>query len=132
MIITTSHLQCRNYKLLLCHTSIYTLLQYYCNMAQVTRRKVALNTTVSPRIGKQIDALAETGEFSSQSDIVSVALTEFFVREERRGHEKRMALLYSVLIEHGEGRKLLDETPRTDKEKVEAYTRAGIAHVEAG
>jgi len=91
-----------------------------------------LNTTVSPRIGKQVDDLTTTGEFSSQSDLVSVALTEFFVREEQREHEKKMAQLYQVLVEHEEGRALLDEVPRTAKEKADALTKAGIAHVEAG
>ena len=43
-----------------------------------------------------------------------------------------MAELYSVLVEHGEGRALLDEVPRTAQEKAEALNKAGIAHVEAG
>ncbi|WP_048141383.1 hypothetical protein [Methanosarcina horonobensis] len=43
-----------------------------------------------------------------------------------------MAEPYSVLIQHEEGRKLLNEVPRTTKEKIEALTKAGIAHVEAG
>lgn len=100
-------------------------------MAQ-TRRKVGLNTTVSPSVGKQVDDLAMTGEFSSQSNIVEIALTEFFVRREQREHESKMARLYSTLAKTDEGRKLLEEIPTTDKEKAEALTRAGVAHVEAG
>lgn len=71
-------------------------------------------------------------EFSSQSDIVSFALTQFFVREEQREKEKKMAELYSILIQHKEGRELLEEVPRTPKERAEAFTKAGIALVEAG
>ena len=43
-----------------------------------------------------------------------------------------MSELYSILIQHKEGRELLDEVPRTPKERADALTKAGIALVEAG
>jgi metal-responsive CopG/Arc/MetJ family transcriptional regulator len=98
----------------------------------ITRRKSTVNATVSPYLAKRIDEGVESEDYSSQSDIVSIALAEHFVREEQREKEKKMAELYSILIQHEEGRKLLNEVPRTTKEKVEALTKAGIAHVEAG
>ncbi len=101
-------------------------------MSPVTRRKVQINSTVSPYLAKELDEGMESEDYSSQSDAVSIALAEHFVRKEQRHIEKKMAELYSVLIQHKEGRKLLDEVPRTPKEKAEALTKAGIALVEAG
>jgi Arc/MetJ-type ribon-helix-helix transcriptional regulator len=82
--------------------------------------------------GKQVDDLVESGKFSGQSNIVETALTEFFIREEQHEHEKKMEKLYSVLINNYRGIELLNEVPRTAKEKAGALTKAGIAHVEAG
>lgn len=101
-------------------------------MATIVRRKVQINSTVSPYLAKELDAGLESEDYSSQSDAVSIALAEHFVRKEQREKEKKMAKLYSVLIQHEEGRKLLEEVPRTPKERAEALTKAGIAHVEAG
>lgn len=98
----------------------------------ITRRKITVNATVSPILAKKLDEGVESEKYSSQSDAVSIALTEHFVREEQREKEKKMAELYSVLIQHKEGRALLEEVPRTPKERVEALTKAGIALVEAG
>ncbi|MDQ1251007.1 MAG: hypothetical protein QG646_76 [Euryarchaeota archaeon] len=98
----------------------------------ITRRKVTVNATVSPILAKKLDEGVESEKYSSQSDAVSIALAEHFVREEQREKEKKMYELYSVLIQYKEGRKLLDEVPRTPKERAEALTKAGIAHVEAG
>lgn len=98
----------------------------------ITRRKVTVNATVSPILAKKLDDGVSSEKYSSQSDAVSIALAEHFVREEQREKEKKMAELYSVLIQHKEGRELLDEVPRTPKERAEALTKAGIAHVEAG
>lgn len=101
-------------------------------MAKLVRRKVQVNATVSPILAKKLDEGVEAETYSSQSDAVSIALAEHFVREEQRVKEKKMAELYSVLIQHKEGRELLDEVPRTPKERAEALTKAGIALVEAG
>ncbi|WP_440945153.1 hypothetical protein ACSAZL_13430 [Methanosarcina sp. T3] len=43
-----------------------------------------------------------------------------------------MAELYSYLIQRKEGGELLDEVPRTPRERAEALTKAGIALVEVG
>ena len=101
-------------------------------MANVVRRKIQVNTTVSPVLAKKIDEGVESEKYSSQSDLVSIALTEHFIREEQQEHEKKMEKLYSVLINNDRGIELLNEVPRTAKEKAEALTKAGIAHVEAG
>jgi metal-responsive CopG/Arc/MetJ family transcriptional regulator len=101
-------------------------------MAKLIRRKIQVNSTISPILAKKLDEGVEAETYSSQSDAVSIALAEHFVREEQRQKEKKMAELYSVLIQREEGRELLDEVPRTPKEIADALTKAGIAHVEAG
>ena len=98
----------------------------------ITRRKSTVNVTVSPILAKKIDEGVTSEKYSSQSDIVSIALAEHFVHEDQHEKEKKVAQLYQILVEHEEGRVLLDEVPRTAKEKADALTKAGIAHVEAG
>lgn len=45
-----------------------------------TKNKAQLNSTVSPWIKKRIEEMVQTGEFSSISDVVSQALSEFIAR----------------------------------------------------
>ena len=47
-------------------------------MTKVVKKKEQINATVSPWIKKQCLELAKTPEFSSISDVVSLALSEFF------------------------------------------------------
>lgn len=101
-------------------------------MVRITRRKVQINSTVSPYLAKELDEGLESDDYSSQSDAVSIALAEHFIRKEQREKERKMAELYAVLIKNKEGRCLLDEVPRTQIERADALTKAGIALVEAG
>ena len=101
-------------------------------MAKIVRRKIQVNATVSPILAKKIDAGVESEKYSSQSDLVSIALAEHFVHEDQREYEKKMSELYSVLIKYDEGKALLDEVPRTTQEKVDAYMKAGNALTELG
>jgi len=44
------------------------------------KNKANINVTVSPYISRKMDRLVTTETFSSISDLVSVALTEFLVK----------------------------------------------------
>jgi Arc/MetJ-type ribon-helix-helix transcriptional regulator len=46
-------------------------------MSTSVRKKIPLCTTVSPYISKKVNRLVEEQEFSSASDLVSMALSEF-------------------------------------------------------
>lgn len=47
---------------------------------QPNRKKVTVNATISPYLVKKMDKLIEDEEFSSSSDLISIAVTEFLVR----------------------------------------------------
>lgn len=98
----------------------------------ITRRKSTVHATVSPILAKKLDEGTESEKYSSQSDLVSIALTEYFVREEMREHEKKMAQLYQVLIQHDEGRALVGKIRLSTQEKIASYIKAGNALSELG
>jgi Arc/MetJ-type ribon-helix-helix transcriptional regulator len=52
------------------------------------RNKDSIHATVSPYLKKQAEALVETEEFSSMSDLVSIALAEFIGKYTRDQKEK--------------------------------------------
>ncbi|WP_292461740.1 hypothetical protein [Methanolobus sp.] len=53
-------------------------------------KKESIHATVSPYIKKQAEELVDTGDFSSMSDLVSVALAEFIGHYKREQKEKDM------------------------------------------
>lgn len=46
---------------------------------KVSNKKVTVNATLSPYIVKKMNKLIEDGGFSSVSDLISIAVTEFLV-----------------------------------------------------
>jgi len=47
---------------------------------KVIKKKLVVNTTLSPHLVKKMDRLVYEEEFSSRSDCISIAVTEFLVR----------------------------------------------------
>ena len=45
-----------------------------------TRKKDTICATVSPYTAKQVEELVASGDFSSKSDLVNIALTEFLTK----------------------------------------------------
>lgn len=101
-------------------------------MAKIIRRKVQVNATLSPILAKKIDEGVESEKYSSQSDLVSMALTEYFVREEIREYQDRLVTVYQKLLEDETGRKLLKEMPGDKTTQIEALKKKGVACVELG
>lgn len=54
----------------------------------IKQKKESIHATVSPYIKKQAEKLVETEEFSSMSDLVSIALAEFIGKYQREQKEK--------------------------------------------
>lgn len=52
------------------------------------RNKESIHVTVSPYLKKQADQLVESEDFSSMSDLVSIALAEFIGKYYREQKEK--------------------------------------------
>jgi len=92
-------------------------------MARFVKRKQQINATVSPWIKKQCLELAETPEFSSISDVVSLALSEFFGKydyiktKESKERETRIPDLLEVLMKTKEGQEWLQSAYKTETEK---------------
>lgn len=101
-------------------------------MAKIVRRKVQVNATLSPILAKKIDEGVESEKYSSQSDLVSMALTEYFVREEIREYQDRLVTVYQKLLDDETGRKLLKEMPGDKTIQIEALKKKGVACVELG
>lgn len=58
-------------------------------MAEIQYRKATINATVSPYIKKKADELVANKEFSSISDLVNTALTEFISKYEAEKRAKK-------------------------------------------
>jgi Arc/MetJ-type ribon-helix-helix transcriptional regulator len=96
------------------------------------RRKVALSTSISPKIGKRIDNAMESGDYASQSDLLQIALSEYFTREEIREHQDKLIAVYRRLLEDDEGRRLLKDWPKDKATQIESLKKKGMACVELG
>ncbi len=92
-------------------------------MARFVKKKLQINATVSPWIKKQCLELAGTPEFSSVSDVVSVALSEFFGKydyikiKESKEQERRIPDLLEVLMKTREGQEWLQSVYKTETKK---------------
>ncbi|MDW5550794.1 sensor histidine kinase [Methanosarcina sp.] len=104
-------------------------------MAKVIKKKEQINATVSPWIKKQCLDLAKTPEFSSISDVVSLALSEFFGKyeyiktKELKEHETRIPDLLEVLMKTKEGQEWLKSVYKIETKKIN-YLREKDCHLE--
>lgn len=91
-------------------------------MVRVIKKKEQINATVSLWIKKRCLELAETPEFSSVSDVVSQALSEFFGKydyikaKESKEREDRIPDLLDALMKTKEGQEWLQYAFKTEKE----------------
>ncbi|WP_440953871.1 ribbon-helix-helix domain-containing protein [Methanosarcina sp. Mfa9] len=85
-------------------------------------KKEKISATVSPYIKKQVDELVKNKEFSSVSDLVSTALTEFLVKYNQKTHPcnqksvqemketpDTLPELIRIIMENEEGRKIVED-----------------------
>ncbi len=92
-------------------------------MARFVKKKQQINATVSPWIKKQCVELAGTPEFSSISDVVSIALSEFFGKydhikmKESKECERRIPDLLEVLMKTREGQEWLHSIYKIETKK---------------
>ncbi|KKH23108.1 hypothetical protein [Methanosarcina mazei] len=91
-------------------------------MAGAVKKKEQINATVSPWIKKRCFEIAETPEFSSVSDVVSQALSEFFGKydyikaKESKERENRIPDLLNALMKTKEGQEWLQSAFKAEKE----------------
>lgn len=92
-------------------------------MAKLLKKKQQINATVSPWIKKQCLELAGTTEFSSISDVVSIALSKFFGKydyiktKELKESETRIPDLLEVLMKTKEGQEWLQFVHKIETKK---------------
>jgi two-component system, sensor histidine kinase PdtaS len=92
-------------------------------MARFVKRKQQINATVSPWIKNQCLELAGTPEFSSVSDVVSLALSEFFGKydyiktKELKERETRIPDLLEILMKTKEGQEWLQSVYKIETKK---------------
>lgn len=92
-------------------------------MARFVKKKQQINATVSPWIKKQCLKLAGTPEFSSISDVVSLALSEFFGKydyiktKELKERETRISDLLEILMKTKEGQEWLQSAYNIETKK---------------
>jgi hypothetical protein len=72
-------------------------------MPKINKNKLQINATVSPWIKKRCIELANEPEFTSVSDIVTIALIEFFAKYDLLKSQK------DVFIKVQDGYKLLEK-----------------------
>lgn len=101
-------------------------------MGKPIRRKVSISTSMSPKIGQKLDSAMATGDYSSQSDLLQIALSEYFVREEIREYQDKLVDVYQRLLEDDAGLVLLKGLPKDKTTQIEALKNRGIACVELG
>ncbi|MHC1757528.1 MAG: ribbon-helix-helix domain-containing protein [Methanosarcina sp.] len=76
--------------------------------AQIKKKKVTLNVTISPYLKRKIDALVETEEFSSASDLTTTALTEFLLKHDLEQEEIGAVEILIELLQTEIGRKVIN------------------------
>lgn len=92
-------------------------------MARFVKKKQQINATVSPWIKKQCVELVGPPEFSSISDVVSIALSEFFGKydyikmKESKECERRIPDLLEVLMKTREGQEWLQSIYKIETKK---------------
>jgi two-component system, sensor histidine kinase PdtaS len=92
-------------------------------MARFLKKKQQINATVSPWIKKQCLEIAGTPEFASVSDVVSIALSEFFGKyeyiktKELKEREIRIPDLLEVLMKTKEGQEWLQSVYKIETKK---------------
>ena len=96
------------------------------------RRKTTISVGLSQHVVKGIDKSLEEGEYSGQSDLVQVALTEHFLIEDYRKREDKLMSVYRALLKTDEGRQALLELPQDRASKIKALKDKGMACVELG
>jgi len=103
-------------------------------MARFVKRKQQINATVSPWIKKQCLELAGTPEFSSVSDVVSLALSEFFGKydyiknKELKERETRIPDLLEILMKTKEGQEWLQSAYKIETKK-NLYSKEKKYHI---
>lgn len=97
-------------------------------MAKAVKKKEQINATVSPWIKIRCLELVATLEFSSVSDVVSLALSEFFGKydhiktKESEERETRIPDLLEVLMKTKEGQEWLQSVYKTEMKKTTIYS----------
>lgn len=72
-------------------------------MAAPGRNKETISATVSPYIKKQVEELVASGDFSSMSDFVSIAISEFigiYKREQKSRQDKEVEAEPVRIVHH--------------------------------
>ena len=75
---------------------------------QIKKKKVTLNVTISPYLKRKIDALVETEEFSSASDLTTTAITEFLLKHDMEQEEIGAVEILIELLQTEYGRKAIN------------------------
>lgn len=91
-------------------------------MAKIVKRKEQINATVSPWLKKRCTEIAQGPDFSSISDIVSQALSEFIAKyddkkdKETKKHEKKIPeILIHALMQTKNGQEWLESINNSSK-----------------
>lgn len=91
-------------------------------MAKVVKKKEQINATVSPWLKKRCTEIAQGPDFSSVSDVVSQALSEFIAKyddiktkEAKKYEEKITEILIHALMQTKNGQELLESIDKSYK-----------------
>ncbi|WP_048180558.1 tetratricopeptide repeat protein [Methanosarcina siciliae] len=96
------------------------------------RRKTTISVGLSPWVIQNLDRSLKDEKYAGQSDLVSIALIEHFIREEIRERDEKLIAIYQMLLQTDEGKKALSGMQIKERDKIEALKKKGIACVELG
>ncbi len=97
------------------------------------RRKITISVSMSPLLVEKIDKELETEKYASQSDLMSIAVAEHFVKEDLELIDGSIDLfLTTVLSDENYLKKLLDMISDNQKFRISALRRKAKACIELG
>jgi metal-responsive CopG/Arc/MetJ family transcriptional regulator len=93
-------------------------------------RKITISVVLSPKLVEKMDSVLQREEYSGQSDLASIAITEHLLREEIKPYEEMCMKVCQGALENKEMIKLLDNLPRDRATQIEALKKKGMACIE--
>lgn len=96
------------------------------------RRKTTISVVLSPHLVDKIDKAVQEEKYAGQSDLVSIALTEHFFKEEQKLKEDDLIFLLEIALDDEDFRNKLQTLSKDPKTRVEALKQKALACAKLG
>lgn len=96
------------------------------------RRKTTISVVLSPHLVDKIDKAVQEEKYAGQSDLVSIALTEHFFKEELKLNENDLIYILEIALDDEDFRNKLQTLSKYPKTRIEALKQKALACAKLG